>query len=134
MRSAPVTIFEDAQADIWRMASDDPVPRDQGRGTRRRPPSEGAVGRVGIRWCPGNRGVKGNEVAGEWVKLAADEPGAHGVEWLTFGDPSSQIRTSQLHPVHKHCGCAAGQIRATIDRQVLHCACLQTLFLRLLAS
>jgi len=45
-----------------------------------------------IRWCPSHQGIEGNEWADEWAKLAADEPDAHGVEWLTFKDPSGQVR------------------------------------------
>jgi len=40
-----------------------------------------------IRWCPSHQGIEGNEVAGEWAKLAADEPDAHGVEWFSTTNP-----------------------------------------------
>jgi len=48
--------------------------------------------KIEIRWCPSHQGIEGNEVAGEWAKLAADEPDAHVVKWFNFRDPSGQIR------------------------------------------
>ena len=38
---------------------------------------------VEIRWCPAHKGVAGNEKADEWAKIAAEEPDARGVEWLS---------------------------------------------------
>jgi hypothetical protein len=35
---------------------------------------------------PGPERVIGNEKADEWAKLAAEEPEAHGVEWLGYAD------------------------------------------------
>ena len=48
--------------------------------------------KVETRWCPSHQGTEGNEVADEWAKLAADEPDAHGVEWLSFKIPRGQVR------------------------------------------
>jgi hypothetical protein len=36
--------------------------------------------------CPAHKGIIGNEKADEWAKLAAEEPDAHGVEWLGYAD------------------------------------------------
>jgi hypothetical protein len=41
---------------------------------------------IEIRWCPAHEGIAGNEKADEWAKLAAEEPDAHGVEWLSQTD------------------------------------------------
>jgi len=41
---------------------------------------------IEIRWCPAHKGVTGNEKAGEWAKIAAEEPGARGVQWLNYAD------------------------------------------------
>jgi hypothetical protein len=41
---------------------------------------------IELRWCPTRKGVPGNEKADEWAKLVADEPDAHGVEFLGYGD------------------------------------------------
>jgi len=43
--------------------------------------------KIEIRWCPSHQGIEGNEVAGEWAKLVADVPDAHGVEWFSFTNP-----------------------------------------------
>ena len=39
---------------------------------------------IEIRWCPVHKGVAGNEKADEWAKIAAEEPDARGVEWLSY--------------------------------------------------
>jgi ribonuclease HI len=44
---------------------------------------------IEIRWYPAHKGVIGNEKADEWARLAAEEPDAHGVEWLGYA--STQI-------------------------------------------
>jgi len=91
-RSTPakVTIFTDAQAAIWRMASQEPGPGQKYAIQARkwikvlrevRPQVE-----IEIRWCPAHAGVAGNEKADEWAKLAAEEPDAHGVESLSQAD------------------------------------------------
>jgi hypothetical protein len=41
---------------------------------------------IEVRWCPAHKEVPGREKADEWAKLAADEPDAHGVEWLRYSD------------------------------------------------
>src|SRR3981081_3917707 len=81
-----VTIFTDAQAAIRRMVSEEPGPGQQYAIEARRhitalKRNNPAI-RIEIRWCPAHKGVFGNEKADEWAKLAADEPDAHGVEWL----------------------------------------------------
>jgi ribonuclease HI len=87
---AKVTIFTDAQAAIRRMVSEEPGPGQKyGIQARKwikvlrkaRPEIE-----VEIRWCPAHEGIAGNEMADEWAKLAAEEPDAHGVEWLSHSD------------------------------------------------
>jgi len=47
---------------------------------------------IEIRWCPSHQGIEGNETADEWAKLAADEPDANGVEWLSTTDPDGEVR------------------------------------------
>jgi len=87
-----VTIFTDAQAAIRRMVSEEPGPgqqyaieaRQHVAALRRARPDI----RIEIRWCPAHKGVTGNEIADTWAKLAADEPDAHGVEWLAHADGS----------------------------------------------
>jgi hypothetical protein len=41
---------------------------------------------IEIRWCPAHQRVAGSEKADEWARLAAEEPDAHGVEWLGYAD------------------------------------------------
>jgi len=36
--------------------------------------------------------IEGNKIADEWAKQAANEPDAHGVEWLDFKDPDGILR------------------------------------------
>jgi len=50
---------------------------------------------IGIRWCPAHKGVAGNERADEWAKLAAEEPDARGVEWLSYLD-RTEVRAMPL--------------------------------------
>ena len=88
-----ITSFNNAQATIRRMASDEPGPgqkytleaRKNITSLRRAVPD--IV--IEIRWCPAHEGVEGNEKADEWAKLAAEEPDARGVEgleWFTYSD------------------------------------------------
>jgi ribonuclease HI len=98
-----VTIFTDAQAVIRRMASEEPGPGQmyaiQARkhiATLRRARPDIIVE---IRWCPAHQGAPENEKADEWAKLAAEEPGARGVEWLQAGARPSlreQVERSPL--------------------------------------
>jgi hypothetical protein len=52
--------------------------RPYGRLDRTSPLRSGGARRI--------KGVIGNEKADEWAKLAAEEPDAHGVEWLGYAD------------------------------------------------
>jgi len=61
--------------------------RPASREPHRRPTSEERNVRIEIRWGPSHQGIEGNEIADEWAKLAADEPDAHGVEWLLAMNP-----------------------------------------------
>jgi ribonuclease HI len=87
---AKVTIFTDSQAAMARIASEEPGPgqkyaieaRRWARALREKRPEV----EIEIRWCPSHEGITGNEKADEWAKLAAEEPDAHGVEWLTRAD------------------------------------------------
>ena len=97
-----VTIFTDAQAAIWRVTSDDPGPGQKYAIMARKHiatlrAKEPGV-RIEIRWCPSHQGVEGNGVADEWAKQAADEPDAHGVEWLNFTDPHGIVRKRRRDP------------------------------------
>jgi hypothetical protein len=49
---------------------------------------------IEIRWCQAHKGVPGNEKADEWAKLAAEEPDARGVEWLSYTDRPGALATS----------------------------------------
>jgi ribonuclease HI len=81
-----VTIFSDAQAAIRRMASEEPGPGQKHAIQARKWVGVLRKARpdivIEIRWCPAHEGVMGNEKTDEWAKLAAEEPDAHGVEWL----------------------------------------------------
>jgi len=83
-----VTIFTDAQAAIRRMASKEPGPGQQYTLQARKHIAALQRARPGIiieiRWCPAHKGVEGNEKADEWAKVAAEEPGTHGLEWLNY--------------------------------------------------
>jgi hypothetical protein len=41
---------------------------------------------IEIRWCPAHQGIAGDEKADDWARLEAEEPDAHGVEWLVYTD------------------------------------------------
>ena len=83
-----VTIFTDCQAAIGRMASKYALDARRHIATLRA--KEPNV-RIEIRWCPSHQGIEGNEVADKWAKLAADEPNAHGVEWLSTRNPDGTV-------------------------------------------
>jgi hypothetical protein len=63
---------------------------------------------IEIRWCPAHEGIEGNEKTDEWAKLAAEEPDAHGVEWLRradAADATAQIsREPQARDLRKEVG------------------------------
>jgi hypothetical protein len=50
--------------------------------------------------CAAHKGVLGNEKGDEWVRLAAEEPDAHGVEHLRPGQcgdqPGAKTATPQV--------------------------------------
>jgi len=81
-----VTVFTDAQAAIRRMASDEPGPGQQYALQARKHIAMLHKVRpditIEIRWCPAHEGIVGNEKADEWAKIAAETPGARGVEHL----------------------------------------------------
>ena len=70
------------------MASDEPGPGQQYALQPRKHITTLRQSRPGIvievRWCPAPKGVAGNEKADEWAKIAAEKPGARGVEWPNF--------------------------------------------------
>jgi hypothetical protein len=73
---------------------------------------------------PGPSGGAGNEKADEWTRLAAEEPDAHGVEWLGYADdygrrlmpPSRSLTTVKRETSEKKWAearrCAEGRITA----------------------
>jgi len=88
--SEQVTVFTDAQATIRWMASEEPGPSQRYALQARKHIAVLRKARpdivIGIRWCPARKGVLGNGKADEWAKLAAEEPDARGVEWLSYLD------------------------------------------------
>ena len=94
-----VTIFTDAQAAIRRMGFDEPGPGQKYALEARKHIAAMRRARPGIiieiRWCPTHRGVEGNEKADEWAKLAAEEPDARGVEWMSYSD-RTEVRPMPL--------------------------------------
>jgi len=85
-----ITIFTDAQATIKWMVSEEPGPGQKYAlqawkhiATLRRSRPDIVIE---IRWSPVHKSVPGNEKADEWVKLAAEEQVARGVEWLAYSD------------------------------------------------
>jgi len=95
-----VAIFTDAQAAIWRMTSNEPGPgqkyaleaRKHIAALRTKEPNV----QIEIRWCPSHQGIEGNEVADQWAKLAAGEPDAQGVEWLSTTNPDGSVSTRKF--------------------------------------
>jgi ribonuclease HI len=39
-----------------------------------------------VRWCPTHKGAAGSDKADGWAKIAAEEPDARRVEWLSHMD------------------------------------------------
>jgi hypothetical protein len=87
---ARVTVFTDAQAAIRRMVSEEPGPGQkyaiQARKWIRALQEARPDIVIEIRWCPAHEGVIGNEKADGWAKMSAEDPEAHGVEWLGHAD------------------------------------------------
>jgi len=50
---------------------------------------------IEIRWCLEHKGAPGSKKAGEWTKLAAEQPDARGVEFLGYSD-WAEARTMPL--------------------------------------
>ena len=79
--------FMDAQAAVRRIASEEHGLRQQYALQARTHIAMRCKARPGIiietRWCPAHKGVTGNEKADEWAKIAAEEPNARGVGWLS---------------------------------------------------
>jgi len=95
-----VTIFTNAQAAIWRMTSDDPGPGQKYALEARRYitalHAKEPNAKIEIWWCPSHQRIEGNEVTGGWAKLAADEPGAHGVEWFSTTNPDGSVSERKI--------------------------------------
>jgi ribonuclease HI len=85
-----VTIFTDSRAAIQRMATDEPGPGQKYAIQARKWTATLQSARPGIEieiwWCPAHQGIVGNERADDSARLAAEEPDAHGVEWLGYAD------------------------------------------------
>jgi len=78
-----VTIFTNAQAAMRWMGSEEPGP-GQGYALQARKHvatlrMTGPDTSIEILWCPAHKGIPGNERAGEWAGLAAEEPDTNGV-------------------------------------------------------
>jgi len=85
-----VAIFTDVQAEMRRMATDEPGPGQEYAIQARKWVTVLRASRPEVRieiwWRPAHKRVAGDEKADEWAKLAAEEPDAHGVEWLGYSD------------------------------------------------
>jgi len=110
----------DAQAAIVRMASDDPGPGKQYALEARRHITALRAKKpniyIEIRWCPSHQGIEGNETADEWDKLAADEPDAHGVEWLSTTDPDGKSHKERFPPPAITGQCQERVLRVEVGR------------------
>jgi hypothetical protein len=112
-RSRFMATFTDAPAAIKRTALEEPgrsqmyaIPaRKHNMGLSRAGP--GIISK--LRWCPAYKGVPGNEKAGEWTKLAAEEPGADGVEWLRYCNPAG-TRPMLQSPRRHQAGNLGGEV------------------------
>jgi len=55
---------------------------------------------IEIRWLPVHEGAPGDERADECAKLAAEDPDACGVEWLSYTDRPGRTRCRIPDPSH----------------------------------
>ena len=94
-----VTNFTDSQVAIRRMSSDEPGSGQKYSLEARRHIATLQRAKPGItikmRWHPTYKEVEGNEEADEWAKIAAEETGTGGVEWLSYSD-RTEVRRMPL--------------------------------------
>ena len=95
-----VAIFTDAQAAIRRMALGGAWPRPDVRAPGEKAHRSAGESQAGHhhRDRSAHKGIPGNEKADEWAKLAAEEPDARGVEWLSYSDRTGARATPSPGP------------------------------------